>query len=108
VLREHRALAVDHAVRRAALLAKVHHRVGPEAGEGLGEELPVADVAHLEVDVVAADLAPPARGGGGWWGWGLQGLVPVWLRLASVARGGCGCVQKAESGWVVVLCCAVR
>ena len=59
VLREHGALAVDHAVGRAALLAEVHDRVGAEAGDGLREELPVADVADLQVDLLAADLAPP-------------------------------------------------
>jgi hypothetical protein len=58
VLREHGALAVDHAVGRAALLAKVDDGVGLERGERLGEELPVADVADLEVDVLPGDLAP--------------------------------------------------
>jgi hypothetical protein len=61
VLREHRALAINHGVGGGPLLAEVHDRVGAEGGDGLRQELPVADVADLQVNVAPADLAPPAR-----------------------------------------------
>jgi hypothetical protein len=64
VLREDRALAVNHGVWRGALLAKVHDGIWHEAAESLREELPVADVADLQADVLSGDLAPPADGGG--------------------------------------------
>ncbi len=60
MLREDGPGAVDHGVGRRALLAEVHHRVGLEALERLGQELKVADVADLQLDVLPADLAPPA------------------------------------------------
>ena len=55
------ALAVNHGVGSAALLAKVDDRVGIELAERLSEELEVADVAHFEVDVLPRDLSPPER-----------------------------------------------
>lgn len=58
LLREDSTRAVDHGVRRRALLAKVHDCIWLERLEGLREELEIADVAHLQVDVLARDLPP--------------------------------------------------
>lgn len=59
LLREDGARAIDHGVWRRALLAKVHDRVWLKCLESLREELEVADVAHLQVDVLPRDLSPP-------------------------------------------------
>jgi hypothetical protein len=61
VLREDRALPVDHRVGRRALLAKMHDGVGLERRERLLEELPVADVADLQVEVLPGNLGPGAH-----------------------------------------------
>jgi len=50
VLGEDGALAVQHGVRRAALLAEVDGGVGEEVGPGGGEELVVGHVAGVESD----------------------------------------------------------
>ena len=47
------ACSVDHGVGRAALLPKVDHSVWLEADKDILQELPVTDVAYLEVNVVA-------------------------------------------------------
>ena len=60
VLREDGPGAVDHGVGRRALLPEVHHRIGLEALERLREEVKVADVPNLQLDVLPADLPPPA------------------------------------------------
>ena len=60
VLCEHGPGAIDHGVRRRALLAKVDHSVRLEGLKRLGQELKVADVSNLQVNVLSADLAPPA------------------------------------------------
>ena len=71
VLSEDGAGAVDHRVRRRALLAEMHHRIGLEALKRLRQELKVADVADLQLDVLSTDLAPPA-------------LINLFLRCPSV------------------------
>ena len=60
VLCEHGPGAVNHGVRRRALLAKVNHSVRLEALKRLGQKLKVADVSDLQLNVLSADLAPPA------------------------------------------------
>lgn len=61
VLCEHGALAVNHGVGRGALLAEVDHGVRRKGGERIPEKLKVANVANCQLNVVAADFAPPAR-----------------------------------------------
>ena len=57
-LRVDRVAAVDHGVRRGALLGEVDHRVGGELAEGVVDELGVAQVAGVARELGAADLAP--------------------------------------------------
>ena len=45
--------SVDHGVWGTPLLSKVHDCIWLEAGENVFQELPVADVSNLQVDVVA-------------------------------------------------------
>lgn len=58
MLRTRKAVGNDVTPRSAR--TEVHDVVGREGTERLGEELPVAQVADLQADVLAGDLAPPA------------------------------------------------
>src|SRR5436305_2305107 len=49
---------IDHRVRRGALLAEVHDRLWPEVGLHLVHERRVAEIAHIRLDLFAADLRP--------------------------------------------------
>ena len=55
-LREDRVLAVDHRIRRGALLGEMHHRIGRESLHHLSEKIVVRDVAREEFDLFAGDL----------------------------------------------------
>ncbi len=90
VLREDGAVAVDHRVGRRPLLAKVHHRVRLERIEGLREELKVADVAHLQIDVLPRDLAPP-------------GPSTTHLKLPSLYKSLVACNARAMQGQFTLL-----
>jgi hypothetical protein len=52
---KHRVLAVDHGVRRGALLGKMHHGVRREPFHHLGDEIVVGDIAGQEFDIFAGD-----------------------------------------------------
>ena len=60
-LREHRARAVHHGVRRRPLLTEVHRRRGLKRLERGGEELVIADVPDEELNLVPRNLLPLAH-----------------------------------------------
>ena len=59
VLREDGPGAVNHGVGRRALLAKMHHGIWLEALKRLGQEVKVADVPNVQLNVLPTDLSPP-------------------------------------------------